>query len=332
MKQAKRAKIFYGIIGCGEAFRKHAEAIRKNKESALAAVFDTDSRRAGIVSKNYGCEKSASVDAMLADRGIDAVVICTPHDTHKDLVLRTIQAGKYAVCEKPLALSSREGRALLQSRYYKQNIITVFQTRFSPAARLLFRLLASGKIGTVLLCNVHVYKYRDRDYFNKRWRSDRGRSGGMLLSQGIHALDMMRLLCGWPKRIMAIRKNFRPRLKEVEDVYAAAVEFRNGAVGTVTVTTAAKHNRNAHSIFIAGSRGSMEIGGHAFEKIIHRDLRGTRICLAGFPERSDHEFFLSAVNDFILRKKRDPLLSFAEDAVRSVAFVEELQHALGQKH
>jgi len=330
MKQAKRAKISYGIIGCGEAFRKHAEAIRKSKESVLAAVFDTVSRRAESASKNYGCEKSATVDAMLADRGIDAVVICTPHDTHNDLVLRTIQAGKYAICEKPLVLSSREGRALLQSRYYKQNVITVFQTRFSPAARLLFRLLASGKIGKVLLCNVHVYKYRDGTYFSEEWRKDRARSGGMLLSQGIHALDMMQLLCGSPKRIMAIRKNYRPRLKEVEDAYVAAVEFKNGAVGTVTVTTAAKHNRRAHSIFVAGSRGSMEIGGHAFEKIIHLDIPGVSAHLAGTSKRSDHEWFLSAVNDFILRKKRDPLLPLAEDGIQAVAFVEELQHALDQ--
>lgn len=332
MKQAKRAKIFYGIIGCGEAFQKHAEAIRKSEESALAAVFDTDSRRAEIASENYSCEKSATVDAMLADRGIDVVIICTPHDTHEDLVLRTIQAGKYAICEKPLVLSSKEGRALLKSRYYKQNVITVFQTRFSPAARLLFHALSSGKLGKVLLCNVHVYKYRDEGYFSERWRSSRGRSGGMLLSQGIHALDMMRLLCGSTKRIMAIRKNYRPRLKEVEDAYVAAVEFKNGAVGTLTVTTAAKHNRNAHSIFIAGSRGSMEIGGHAFEKIIHLDIPGVSARLAGVSKRSDHEWFLSAVNDFILRKKRDPFLPLAEDGVRTVAFVEELQHALGQKN
>lgn len=328
---ANKKIIRYGIIGCGKALPEHAEAIQRNTESKLAAVFDIDGERAARAAIQYGCEKKTSAAAILGDANIDAVIIATPHDTHKNLVLRTIRAGKYAICEKPLVLSAREGRAILKSKYYKRNVFTVFQTRFNPVTRFLFRLISSGQLGEIQLCNVQVYKYRDRDYFREHWRKSQKRSGGMLLTQGIHALDIMRIMCGWPKKIITLSKNYRPHLKQVKDVLAAAVEFRNGALGSITVSTAARHKNYEHSIFIAGSRGSMGIGGHAFEKIINLDpprLYRKRTVRKNY---TDHERFLSAVNDFILRKKRDPLLPFAEDGVSSTAFAEAIFNAQNHK-
>lgn len=322
-------KVRYGIIGCGEAFWKHAEAIRRNEESELAAVFDIDDRRAVSAAAKYGCGKKFDVDAMFKDPDIDAVIICTPHHTHKNLVLQAIKAEKYAICEKPLVLSSKEGEEILRSEHYKNNVITVFQTRFSDAARVLFNLLSSGQLGEIRLCNVEVYKYRDAIYFKNDWRGDPQKSGGMLPTQGIHALDKMRLVCGWPKEVHSFYKNSRPELKKNEDVYVAALEFENGIVGVVTVSTAVKHPRYDHRLFIAGSKGSIAIGGRDFERILHLDLENGNHAVLSFPPASPtgYQNFLAAVNNFILRGIRDPLLPFAEDGILATAFIEKLHAA-----
>lgn len=322
-------KVRYGIVGCGDVFSKHAEAIKKNKESELIAVFDIDAKLTDGAAAKYGCEtKPAS--AMFKDPNIDAVIICTPHDTHKDLILRTIEAGKYAICEKPLVTTLKDGREILRSKFYRQNVMTVFQTRFNPVARSFLRLVASGGLGEIRICNAQVCKFRENEYFKAGWRGNHKSSGGMLSSQGIHALDLLRLVCGDPKRIMAIGKNYRPGMKEVEDAFVASLEFKNGAVGTITISTAVRRNHHAHSIFVGGSKGSVEIGGHAFEGVSYAEPRDITRRFEVQSKDTDHAIFLAAANDFILRGIRHPLLPFAEDGVLTMEFIDKL-YAAGNK-
>ena len=131
-----RKKIRYGIIGCGNVAKSHAVAIIKNQSSALGAVFDIDPARAKNFASRYHCKAEASLTSLLADASIDAVVVCTPHDTHKELALKILASGKYCVCEKPLCLTESDCRDIIRADQAKK-VITVFQVRFHKPIQLL---------------------------------------------------------------------------------------------------------------------------------------------------------------------------------------------------
>ncbi|MFH1618355.1 MAG: Gfo/Idh/MocA family oxidoreductase [bacterium] len=330
-KSSGQKKISYGIIGCGDVFLKHAEAVRKNPESRLAAVFDIRKSRGRAASLRYRCEAKPAIEAMLGDKNIDVVGLCTPHNIHKQQVLKTIRAGKHCICEKPFCLNSRDGRAILRDKHCRKNIFVVFQVRFHPAVQFLLHLIRAGELGKIRLCTVNVRKNRDNIYFKNDWRKSRKKAGGILFSHGIHALDLMFKICGRPKTVCGFMKNVR-KFTDIEDFCLASVEFENGALGSIEVTTYAKNRNYENSIFVIGDRGSIKIGGCAFDKIEYLNLadgRGMKEITGA--RRNGHERFIAAVNDYLLRRRRHIDLPFAEDGMRVAAFIEKIYRKIARQ-
>lgn len=322
-------KLQYAIIGCGHSANSHVKSLEKSTDAILVAIFDIDYTRAKNMARNYRCEVKPKLEGLFADPNIDAVIICTPHDTHKELALKTIASGKYCIMEKPLGMNSQECQEILQSKHYDNNIFLVYQTRFNPVMQFLFDTISSGALGTLRFCNVKVRKKRDDDYFRGNWKGDKKRVGGMLFNQGAHAIDLMTKLCGMPKKISGIAKRFRTVTK-LEDLYIGTMEFKNGAMGALEVTTYAKPRNLGSSILVIGDNGTIKIGGHAFDKIEYVNLSKGRKIIPKTPhvQANSHERFLKSVNDFILKNRKHPLLPFAEDGARAVAFTEKLYQNL----
>lgn len=326
MSANKKMAVVYGIIGCGYSFQKHAAAISQAPDSNLKAVFDVDEKRARKAALRYGCESKPTLDAIFGDPDIKALIICTPHDTHKNLVIRTIESGKYAICEKPLALSAKDCELILKSPHYRNNVMTVFQVRFDPAIQFLFQLVRSKSFGKIRLCGVSVKKYRDAAYFKHSWKKSLKRHGGLLFNQGIHALDLMLQICGKPKKCYGVAKRIR-KFKEMEDTYFGVVEFEGGALGNIEVTTYAKNKDLGNSVFVIGDKGSIKIGGSHFDKIesvrLECDAKNEKKMVPDL-RRDNHARFILAVNNYILAKRCHASLPFAEDGARAVEFVERL--------
>lgn len=321
--------LHYGIIGCGHSSRGHAKSIIKNKDAHLVAVFDINRDRATKMARQYRCTAKPTLEAMLVDPAIDALIICTPHDTHKELILKTIAVGKYCTAEKPLGMNSRECKQILNSRHYNNNVFLVYQVRFNTAIQFLFDLIHSGTLGKLRYCNARVMKNRDDNYFKNNWRGEKERVGGMLFNQGAHAIDLMTKLCGKPKKTASIMKRFRT-VTELEDLFVASIEFKNGAIGTLEVTTYAKPRNLENSIFIIGDSGSVKVGGHTFDTIeyVNLDRKSAAIPKILHSGQTSHEKILESINNFILRKKIHPLLPFAEDGARAIAFTEFLYRSV----
>ena len=172
----KKKKAVYGIIGCGNIAKSHADAIAKNRSSILGAVFDIDPLRAKKFAAKYRCKATPDLPSLLGDKNIDVVTICTPHDTHKELILKILRSGKYCVCEKPLCLSTKDCRDIIRIDREKK-VITVFQVRFHKPVQLLLEYVRKGILGKILFFSLFVRKNPAPPpffFFRSHYKKNRG--------------------------------------------------------------------------------------------------------------------------------------------------------------
>jgi myo-inositol 2-dehydrogenase/D-chiro-inositol 1-dehydrogenase len=199
----------FGLLGAGRIGKVHAKAITADANARLVAVADAMAPAAEAVAKQYGCEVR-SIEAIEAAKDIDAVVICTPTNTHADLIERFARAGKAIFCEKPVDLSlSRVRDCLKVVEKEKAKLMVGFNRRFDPHFRAVRAAIDDGRIGKVEMVTITS---RDPgappiDYIKV--------SGGIFRDMTIHDFDMARFLLG----------------EEVETVMATAAVLVDPAIG-----------------------------------------------------------------------------------------------------
>ena len=201
--------IRFGLLGAGRIGKVHAKAVTGDANAKLVAVADAFPAAAQAIADHYGCEVR-SIDAIAAAKDIDAVVICTPTDTHADLIEQFVKAGKAVFCEKPIDLSLARVKACLDVvRAYKGTLMVGFNRRFDPHFRAVRAEIDKGSIGDVEMV---VITSRDPgappvDYIK--------RSGGIFRDMTIHDFDMARFLLG----------------EEIEEVVATAAVLVDPEIG-----------------------------------------------------------------------------------------------------
>ena len=178
-----------------------------------------------------------SLEEVLADRNVQAVVLATPHSKHRAQVEAAASAGKHIYCEKPFALAKADAAAMLEAVKRAGVVIAVgHHFRLMPSMRVLAELKASGALGAIMHAEGNYSHDWLADYPVDGWRmaAAESRAGGMT-GMGIHVLDSFRDLVGPMKRVAALSK---ARVLQVPagDTTAALVEFENGATGTLATT------------------------------------------------------------------------------------------------
>jgi myo-inositol 2-dehydrogenase/D-chiro-inositol 1-dehydrogenase len=180
----------FGLLGAGRIGKVHAKAITSTPGAVLVAVADAMPAAAKAIADQYGCA-IRTIEAIEADKDIDAVVICTPTDTHADLIERFARAGKAIFCEKPIDLSlARVAACLKVVRATKATLMVGFNRRFDPHFAAVRAEIDAGTIGDVEMVTITS---RDPgapplDYI--------ARSGGIFRDMTIHDFDMARFLLG----------------------------------------------------------------------------------------------------------------------------------------
>ncbi|GHA36556.1 inositol 2-dehydrogenase [Devosia pacifica] len=182
--------IRFGLLGAGRIGKVHARAVSSNSRAQLVAVADAFEQAASDLAGQYGCEVR-SIDAIESAADIDAVIICTPTDTHADLIERFARAGKAIFCEKPIDLIIERVEACLKVVDAEAATLMVgFNRRFDPHFMALKSVIERGEIGAVEMVQIVS---RDPgappvDYIK--------RSGGIFRDMTIHDFDMARFLLG----------------------------------------------------------------------------------------------------------------------------------------
>jgi predicted dehydrogenase len=193
-----------GILGCAHIARQFARDVTASQAVTLAAVASRQLEKAAAFAAEFGIGRHhGSYEALLADRGIDAIYNPLPNHLHAPWTIRAAQAGKHVLCEKPLALNAVEARAMFDAaRAAGVMLLEAYPYWFQPQTGALVEVLASGAIGRVLQVQAS-FGFTLRNPDNIRMKPETG--GGALLDAGSYPASLIRLVMGSaPQRASAI--------------------------------------------------------------------------------------------------------------------------------
>lgn len=241
-----------GIIGAGRIGRVHAESIRALREAGLVAVADADAELARSFANNFECAP-LTVDNLLEDRTVEAVVIATPTSTHAGLIERAARAGKAILCEKPIDLDVERAAACAEIvREANVPCMVGFNRRFDPNFSSLKSRVKQGQVGDVQLITIIS---RDGSPPPLSYAKS---SGGLYRDMMIHDFDMARfLLDEEPSEVFARGSVLVcPELADLNDVDTAVVilRTRSGKIGQLSCSRQASYGRDQR-VEVHGSAG-----------------------------------------------------------------------------
>lgn len=185
-----------GVVGAGLQASRRLAALPDGV--VVAAIADVEIRRSRRLTLRHGGAALGSWPELVGRTDVDAVLVATPPDSHEEISVAALRAGKHVLCEKPMALSSgaagRMGHAAVKA---SRVLHCGFNHRFHPAVRELTRLIGARTFGQPLSA-IGIYGYGFREGYEREWRADPAVvSGGQVMEQGIHLVDLVDS-CLWP--------------------------------------------------------------------------------------------------------------------------------------
>jgi predicted dehydrogenase len=279
-----------------------------------------------------------SLDLILQDDEVQAVIVATPPSTHLEVCERCFAAGKHVLLEKPLELNLERATRLLElATLAGLQLGVVFQHRFREASQVLQKLLMDGRLGEIQAASVRVPWWRSQAYYNEPGRGTFARDGsGVLLTQAIHTLDLFRALVGVQSVKSAVVRQTQLHQMETEDHVSALLVLGNGAPGDLMATTA-MYPGFPETIEIIGTLGSARLTGGNLQ--VHF-LEGAPVIVSSEggtgsganPMDFSHEPHRELITDFMqaISEKRTPRVNGAE-ALKTQALISELLR-VGQSH
>jgi predicted dehydrogenase len=221
------------VAGAGLIGLAHIKHIVDEPEAALAGIVDP-TPAAEALARQHGVPWGADLAPMLAQAKPDAVIVATPNALHVPMGMACIAAGLPMLLEKPVA-DTVEGAWSLVAAAEKAGVpvLVGHHHRHSPFIASAKETVASGRLGRLVTVNALTWFLKPDDYFNTAWRREPG--GGPILINLIHLIDDLRNLCGDIAEVQAIASN-AVRGFPVEDTAAMILRFRNGALGTVSLS------------------------------------------------------------------------------------------------
>ena len=265
----------FGVVGCGHIGQRHLAVIHAEPHAKLVAVCDSDSEKVAKYTQQYSpVQGYESYEQMLAEADIDIVSICTPHGWHASMSIEAARAKKHVLVEKPMALSSRESREMIEAaRQYEVKLYVVKQNRYNVPILLTKRALDEQKLGKIFMVQCNVMWNRHQAYYEQStWRGKKHLEGGALQTQVSHFIDLLVWWFGTIQEAKTIMDTLNHTI-EIEDCGVAALRFENGAIGSLLWTTCVYNVNYEGSITIIGEKGTIKIGGKYLNQIEFWDVQ-----------------------------------------------------------
>ena len=307
-----------GLVGGGNISDTHARAAHA-AGLRVAGVFGDNRAKARQLADRHGAAAFDSLDDLLSDRSLELVVIGSPSGLHAEHATAAARARRHILVEKPLDISTPRVDALLAEVADAGVVLgVIFQDRLKPGVVAMKRQIDAGDLGTPLLATGEVKWFRPPEYYaGSRWRGTWALDGGgALMNQGIHTVDLLLHLLGPVARVSGLVAT-RFHAIEAEDTATAMLEFENGALGTLDVTTAAPPGR-PRRLQVVGSAGSLVLEGDHLSGIGAGSVEN-----ASSPVVTDVSAHVRIIEDFVaaVRNRRPPVCG-GRDGRRSVELVE----------
>jgi 1,5-anhydro-D-fructose reductase (1,5-anhydro-D-mannitol-forming) len=254
----ERSPLGWGLIGASTIAREWLiDAIRAQPGNQVVAVMSTDAARGAEYAKaNRIPTAYSSLEALLADRRVDAVYISTTNELHKAQTLAAAAAGKHVLCEKPLAMTVADAREMVAA-CAKAGVVmgTNHHLRHAGTHRKIRELVQSGAIGKPLFARVFHAVYLPPNL--QGWRLHKpDAGGGVVLDITCHDADTLRfLLDAEPVEAVALSQQANLATGEVEDGVMAVLRFDNGVLAQLHDAFTVKHAGTG--VEIHGTEGSI---------------------------------------------------------------------------
>ena len=286
----QRPPIRVGVLGAGAIAQvAHLPILSRMRGVELAAVSDKDAPTARTIASRYGIPLVAKTpDDIWKDESIQAVVVCTPSLRHEDNVREALQAGKYVLCEKPLALTPGGVERILKEPGAEERVLVAMHQRFRADVRALRSFVDSGELG-------HVY-YLKTGWLNRAkpvarsWRERRAAGGGALMELGLQMLDVAMYILGYPRPLRVSAHLHRPPGSEVEDAAALLLRLDGDRLVNLEVTWNLVARKDRQFLHLLGASGSGTLSPLA----VYREMpRGTLEVTPNLPRTGENVFTAS---------------------------------------
>lgn len=243
-------KLKVGIIGCGGiANGKHMPAIAKIKEAEMVAFCDIIIERAEEAAKKFGAEGAKVYEdykELLKDESIDVIHVCTPNRSHSFITIDSLEAGKNVMCEKPMAKTYAEAKAMCEAAERTGKKLTIgYQQRWRNDSIYLKEACDNGDLGEIYYAKAIALRRRAVPTWGV-FLNEYEQGGGPLIDIGTHALDLTLYMMNNYKPKMVVGKTFKklgdqtrsanawgdwdPEKYTVEDSAFGFIVMENGAV------------------------------------------------------------------------------------------------------
>lgn len=215
-----------GVLGAGRIGRIHAANVANSPHAALVGVADPVGEAARDLAAVFGCAASTDPTTLLERDDVDAVVICSPTDTHITLMLEAVEHNKAVLCEKPIDLDiAKVDAAVAAVERLGGRVMVAFNRRYDPSAQAVHRTVEAGEIGDLRQV---IITSRDPSLPSRRYLEY---SGGIFRDMLVHDFDMARWLLGEePVEVMATASRLiDPTLAEIDDFDTVMVNLRTAS-------------------------------------------------------------------------------------------------------
>ncbi|NTZ49254.1 Gfo/Idh/MocA family protein [Citrobacter gillenii] len=261
-------KIRIAVVGCGRISKNHFGSIAKlSNEYELVAICDIDPEVLEKHKAEYNVPGYLLLDDMLKSEKLDLVTICTPSGIHASQTIKAAKAGVNVITEKPMATKWEDGLAMVRAcDEAGVRLFVVKQNRRNSTLQLLKRAVTEKRFGKIHMVQMNVFWTRPQEYYDRaKWSGTWDMDGGAFMNQATHYVDLLHWLVGPVERVHSMLSTHRDI--EVEDTGVVNIKWRNGALGSMSVTMCTYPNNYEGSITILGEKGTVRIGGVAVNDI-----------------------------------------------------------------
>ena len=260
----------FALVGCGRISKRHSEllGLRQIRNAKLVAVCDVVEEKAEKIAQKFSVPHFIDMHTMMRSVAIDVVVVLTESGNHAKHVVALAPYGKHMMVEKPMALTLDDADAMIRACDESGvKLFVVKQNRFNVPVLKLRSALDSGRFGKLVLGTVRVRWCRPQAYYDQdAWRGTWALDGGVLTNQASHHIDLLEWMMGEVESVFAMSSTALAKI-EAEDTAVVTLRFRNGALGVIEATTAARPTDLEGSISVLGEGGTVEIGGFAVNQM-----------------------------------------------------------------
>lgn len=271
-------RVRFGIVGIGNIGTRHIPQAERFGE--LVAICDVNEAKLEPYN-NSNVQQFNSIEAMLGSMAaeLDVVSICTPNGMHCQNAIQVLDAGCHVLCEKPMALSSKDcGAMITAAEKNNRRLFVVKQNRYNPPVVAVKKLLDSGDLGKVLSAHLNCFWNRNEGYYSNSWKGSNDLDGGCLFTQFSHFIDLLYWMVGDVVEAFGFSNNaVHGDMIEFEDQGVVSLRMENGVLGAISFSINSFAQNMEGSLVLFCEKGTVKIGGQYLNELEYQSIENSQI-------------------------------------------------------